>query len=151
MAADKPRAAICGIGNRLFGDDGIGPAAVEDLRRYVKSCRVLVADCGASPGQSLKKLLSFQASVVVVIGAVDMGRTAGTVQLLTADDARRMLLSTHKVDYGMFLRYLQNSLQAKIHFIGVQPKGEKNGDGLSPECRKSLMTVRDMAAELSGL
>jgi hydrogenase maturation protease len=146
------RIAICGMGNRLYGDDGIGPAFIRQAagvgRRDDGS--VLLLDCGKSPGQKLKEIISFSPSVVIVVSAADMGRGAGTVLLLSMEQAKKALLSSHKVDSGMFLRYLEGTLSSgtRIFFIGVQPEKSSHGGLLSPSGRNALTLVRRLVDEI---
>lgn len=149
----KARAVVCGIGNVLYGDDGIGPALIRDARGVGRSDGeggVFLMDCGKSPGQKLREIISLSPSVVILVCAVGIGRGAGTVELLSPEQAKKALLSSHKVDAGMFLRYLQGTLPAgaKIFFIGVQPGPSSQGGMLSPSGKGALIIVRRMVEEI---
>ena len=148
--AEKERAAVCGMGNALYGDDGIGPAFIRGAKGVGRKedPDVLLLDCGNSPGLKLKEIISFSPSVVIIISAVDMGRGEGTVLLLEPAEAKKALLSSHKVDAEMFLRYLEGTLPARIFFIGVQPGKSSQGGIMGPAARNALTIVRRLADEI---
>jgi len=155
----KARAVVCGMGNVLYGDDGAGPAFIRDARgvgRNDGEGGVALIDCGKSPGQKLKEIISLSPSIVIVVSAADIGRGPGTVQLLSIEQAKKALLASHKVDAEMFLRYLEGTLPAgaRIFFVGVQPGPSSQGGMLSPAGKSALIIVRrtvDEILEESGL
>jgi coenzyme F420 hydrogenase subunit delta len=150
--AGNTHIVVCGMGNALYGDDGIGPAFIRQAKGVGRmgGGDVVLLDCGKSPGQKLKEIVSFLPSVVVVVSAADMGRSAGAVQLFSTEDAKKALLSSHKVDFEMFLRYLEGTLpeEAKIFVICVQPGPCAHGGMLSPAGKNALMLVARLLDEI---
>jgi hydrogenase 3 maturation protease len=142
----KKRVFVCGIGNTHYGDDGIGPVAVSELRASVARDDLVFIDCGRSPGRYIGEVISAMPDKVIVISALDMERSPGAVEVLELEDARRMLLSSRKVEAGMFLRYLENSMKGPVFFIGVQPRNSGNGDTMSPDCRSALILLKEKVA-----
>jgi hydrogenase maturation protease len=146
------RVVVCGMGNVLCGDDGIGPSFIRETKGVGRrdDGSVMLLDCGKSPGLKLKEIISFSPSVVIVVSAADMERGAGTVLLLTPAEAKNALLSAHKVDCQMFMRYLEGTLSGgtEIFFVGVQPEKSSHGGVMSPSGRSALTLVRRMVDEL---
>ena len=80
----KPRPAIVGVGNVLMGDDGVGPAVVEALRRRGVDRRAELLDAGLAFSEVLCDL--DPARPLVVIDAVRGGGPPGSVYRLTLND-----------------------------------------------------------------
>lgn len=80
---------ILGCGNILFGDDGFGPAVAEYLRaRYVIPEDVYVMDAGTGVRRLLFTLCLSPdlPECIILIDAVDKGRTPGEIFELPLDD-----------------------------------------------------------------
>jgi hydrogenase maturation protease len=146
------RIVVCGMGNTLCGDDGIGPAFIREAKGVGRKDdgNVLLMDCGKSPGLKLREIVALSPSVVIVVSAADMGRGAGTVQLLSGEEAKNALLSAHKVDCQMFMRYLGGTLPGgtEVFFVCVQPEKSSHGGVMSPSGRSALTLVRRMVDEI---
>lgn len=83
------RTLILGCGNWLFGDDGFGPAVIEYLlSHYEIPDHVYVMDVGTG----IRKLLFTlalepeNAGQIVIVDAVDKGRTPGTIFELSTEN-----------------------------------------------------------------
>ncbi len=138
----RKRFCICGIGNRLYGDDGVGPASLDEIRKQTGDDCILFIDCGRSASAHTKKIISFLPDVIIIISSVEMGRTAGAVEELGLQDAKGALESSHKVEAQMLIGYLEKTTKADIRFIGVQPENTRDGDGISPACRGAMIIIR---------
>jgi coenzyme F420 hydrogenase subunit delta len=85
----RKRILILGCGNRLFGDDGFGPAVIDDLsEHYDVPEDVYVMDVGTGVRKILFTLClsSTVPEQIVIVDAVDKGRTPGEVFEITLDE-----------------------------------------------------------------
>ncbi len=83
------RVLILGCGNRLFGDDGFGPAVIDDLSKlYDVPEDVYVMDVGTGVRKILFTLYlsSTLPEQIVIVDAVDKGRTPGEVFEIPLED-----------------------------------------------------------------
>ena len=144
------RIVICGVGNKNYGDEGIGSESLKDIQTEISDENIIFLDCGKSPQDKTKEVLDFKPEKVIVISALDMHKGSGMVDIIELKKARDMLSEDSQVDVSMFVGYLQNALENKVFFIGFQPWSRKHGHGLSPEARNALIIIRGKVEEIIG-
>jgi len=132
------KVAVCGIGNPMRGDDGVGPLAVTMLRKEITSKDVLLLDCGTTPENYLGKVEKFSPGRVIIIDAVEMGTRPGEFAIVDVQKIKGLLISTHKIPVRLFVEYLDKKLKVEIVFIGMQPKTIVFGSGMSGECESAI-------------
>lgn len=138
----QARTLILGIGNPLQGDDGAGVRAAEMLAERELPADVTVEDAG-TPGWGLPALLEGWSSVILV-DAVQMGRTPGAWRRFDPDDVRLIadnnIISLHQPDLasGLALAQALDMLPEKIVFYGIEPACTDHGQGLSPAVSSNL-------------
>jgi len=144
------RFVICGIGNRLRGDDAVGPLVIEELAKKQFPETVLLLDCGSVPESYAKKIISFEPDMIVMVDAVQMNRIAGDVAEIPTEKIKGMLATTHKMPITLFIDYLQRSLpEAEVMFIGIQQSSTLFGSEISKECQKGILgTVKKIESIL---
>jgi hydrogenase 3 maturation protease len=141
------RVAVCGIGNRIRGDDGVGPEAIAALRGDVDERNVLLLDCEMSPENFLGDLQAFSPDKVILIDAVERGKSPGSIDIVDIHTIKKQAMSTHKLPLNLFIDYLQARMRFKLLFIGVQPKQTGLGTEMSKECRQAIPLVRELVKQ----
>ena len=147
---EKERVVVCGIGNRIRGDDAIGPMVIDSLQDKGDE-NILFISCESVPESFLGKIVDFRPEKVILIDAVDFGKEPGTVDRVDMHTVKKMNLSTHKMPLTLFVDYLQKRLNFRLVFIGFQPKNLRLGDEISPECGNSLESIKGMVLEDIGI
>lgn len=121
----KPVVAF-GCGNILLGDDGFGPAVAEKLHASdVVPTWATVIDAGTSVREFLFDIaLSEQRpSLIVVIDAVDTGRSLGEVFEISLDDIPAVKVpdySLHQAPTSNLLRELRDHCSVEVVVIACQ-------------------------------
>ena len=145
------RCVVCGVGNRLRGDDAAGPVVVDELRKKLgDSEELLFVDCGSAPENFLDKVVGFGARRVIVVDAVAMGAEPGAVEVVDVSRIRGFLHSTHQLPLSLFIRYLEKDAGCEVVFVGVQPESVGFGSELSDACRKGVLRAVDVVCGLVG-
>ena len=121
-----PRLAVVGIGQRLRGDDGVGPAVVGRLAGLLPDASLLLLDAGHAPENCLGPIIRFRPDVILLIDAARGG-------------------STHTLSLAMLAGYLAAESGAAVHILGIEPANVAFGEGLSPGVERA---VADAAATL---
>jgi coenzyme F420 hydrogenase subunit delta len=146
---------VLGCGNELFGDDGFGPAVARRLQEAPGlPDGVCVLDVGSAARQVLFDVLlgPVRPRRIVVVDAVDLGRSAGEVWSMDASELPEVKLddfSMHQVPTSNLLREL--SVLAGVHVTCVV--GQVSGfpqevrPGMSAAMRRAV--DRAVAAVLS--
>ncbi len=148
------RVLILGVGNLLFGDDGFGPAVVEDLlQNYAIPEDFYVMDVGTGVRKLLFTLLlgDVQPAEILIVDAVDWGNTIGQVKEITADELPVTKIddfSLHQVPTSNMLRELQEQGQVEVSVVvcdvGILP--QKIEPGLSTEVKGAVNTAAERIA-----
>lgn len=132
---------IIGVGNPLMGDDGVGIAAAERLAALPLPAGVEVID-GGTGGLTLLDLMA-GAETVLLIDAVAMGQTPGSIACFRADEAALAEgpgLSLHEAGLpAVFsLGREMGLLPPQIVIFGVEPAVVERRLGLSPAVEAAL-------------
>lgn len=137
---------VIGLGNPLVGDDGLGLAALEQLRARGTYGDVELVD-GGTWGLSLLPVIE-SATRVLLLDAIDAGGSPGTLHILRCADLPRYLatrISPHEVDLQdvLALAELRGTLPHETVAIGLQPSRLETGCDLSEAVRTRLGDLVD--------
>ena len=133
------KVSIVGIGNRLRGDDGVGPEIINRLKNPLP--QLLLFDVGEVPENYLGKIVKEKPNTIVLIDAVDLGSPPGTIKIIEKDDIRDESLSTHNVSVKLVAKYLQKETSADVFLLGIQPETTEFGKEISQPVRESLEKI----------
>lgn len=145
-------ALVLGCGNELFGDDGFGPEVARLLCRMPDlPADLCVIDAGTSVRTVLFDVLlgPVRPRLVVVVDAVDMGRSPGDVWSIDADDLPMVKMddfSMHQLPTSNMLRELNELAGVDVICVVGQVSGfpEQVHPVLSDVVRQAV----DRAAEI---
>ena len=154
--AAESRLAIVGIGNTLRSDDAAGVLVARTLiasRLFRDRESVLVMDAGHAPENRTSTLRRFEPDIVLLIDAVDMGESPGSIRWVDMDEIEGMSASTHSLPLSMLARYLNWELKCEVTLLGVQPKSNEVGETVSAEVLQAVNAIVEAlrVAELSQI
>ena len=134
----KGKVVIVGIGNPLRGDDGFGPAFIEDLRGRVSA---LCIDGGSAPENYIGKIIKEEPDTILIVDAVHLDLAPGEYRLLEKEDILECGFTTHDLSPHMFIDFLEKETKADIYLLGVQPKSLSFGDQMSEPVKRALQEL----------
>ncbi|MFH1825713.1 MAG: hydrogenase maturation peptidase HycI [bacterium] len=137
----KGKVLVLGVGNSLKKDDGVGPAAIAEIKNQKSKIKnnVVLLDCGTVPENYTGKIKKTQPDTLVIIDAVDFQGRAGEVRVFEVEKLAINNFSTHGISLKTFVGFLKEDLpQLNVIIVGVQPKEVAFGEGLSPEIKKAV-------------
>ena len=149
---------ILGVGNVLFGDDGFGPAVIEELeQRYQIPADVYLMDVGTGVRKLLFTLTlsAVRPADVVIVDAVDWGRQVGQVFNLPVEQLPISKIddfSLHQVPTSNLLRELQDACGVRVTVVAcdVGAIPQRIQPGLSaPVSQAVLVAGRAIAQQFS--
>jgi len=136
---------ICGLGNPLKLDDGIGPSVITELEKRELPEDVELADFGISGFKCALGIADYDK--VVFVDAIQMGREPGKIyrvalteqELLDSPSLNSFTFSLHESDLEMILATaaLLGNYPKEVVIIGCEPKDAGYGVGLSPEVERA--------------
>jgi len=130
---------IVGIGNRLRGDDGVGPEIINRLSSPLP--HLLLFDVGETPENYLGKIVKQKPDTIVLIDAVDFGSSPGMIKIIEKDDIKDESLSTHNVSLNLVAKYLQKETSVDVFLLGIQPETTEFGREISQPVREGLEKI----------
>ena len=133
---------LLGVGNRLSGDDGIGPTVASRLTTEPW----IAVDCGTAIENASGIVSRERPDLLVVVDAARMGLEPGSIRRLPITSDDRMLASTHGLPLSFVLERLADSV-GKVVLIGVEPESLVLGEGLSEAGSKAVDELLAILAE----
>lgn len=140
-ATADTRIAVMGIGNTFRSDDAAGVLVARSLMesRVLQDLdTVLIIDAGHAPENGTGQLRRFDAELVLLIDAAEMGEQPGTVRLIDMDAIEGISASTHSLPLSMLAKYLALELECQIALLGIQPESTAVGEGVSSSVRSAV-------------
>lgn len=133
-----------GVGNRMRGDDAIGPVLIDLLSPHMPH----VLDVSNVPENFTGMIKRLNPSKIVFIDAVQFGDCpAGYARIVEMSEAGGYGLTTHKFSLDMIMEYLKEETGADVFMIGVQPESIRDTEGLSPGMGDRLAALRSVIVD----
>jgi len=131
----RGKVVTVGMGNALKGDDGAGCALVRKIRGKTNA---LCIDAGSAPENYLGKIIKEKPDTVLFVDAADIGKSPGNCAFLKKEEILKTGFTTHDMNAGMLIEYLEKETKADIYLLGIQPRSVAFGEGLSEEVKKAI-------------
>jgi hydrogenase maturation protease len=89
---------VLGIGNKILGDDGIGPAVIQELRRFSLPQSVFLETANISGIALLDIVTGYD--ILIIVDAMKSGKSPGEITWVDTDEysLRTTIPSQHKMD-----------------------------------------------------
>jgi len=147
LSTVKPdRIVFVGVGNRMRGDDGIGPVLIDLLNGRVSHA----LDAGSTPENFTGVIKRLNPSVIVFLDALDFGASPGHARIIESADIMRYGMSTHTFSLDVVMDYLGQEAGAAVFLFGVQSACISHMPGLTPVAEKFLKDYADIIVLASG-
>lgn len=136
------RTVVIGLGNPLMGDDGLGIAALEQIRRTWRFEPPVDLVDGGTWGMNLLHEIE-DSTRVLFIDAITAGVAPGSLIEMTRDDLPKFFatkLSPHQIDLKEVLAAaeLRGTLPRDTMAVGLQPERVELSTDLSPCVRDGV-------------
>ena len=141
----RPGAALVGIGNRLRGDDGLGPALADRVRGRAPWA---VWDVGETPENALGRLITSRPAAVLLLDAVRWGAAPGAVCFFPCEEIPWGGVSTHALSLRLFADLLSSQTGCPVALLGLEPASTGLAAPLSAAVAESLDGVAEHLAAL---
>lgn len=152
MTEIRGATVVIGLGNPLMADDGVGLAALEELRALWRFDPPVELVDGGTWGMNLLHILE-DASRVLILDAIDAGEAPGTLITLERDELPRLFalkISPHQIDFRdvLALADLRGTMPSEIVAVGLQPDLIEMATALSTAVSDGLPQLIDRAVTL---
>jgi hydrogenase maturation protease len=145
---------VLGLGNLIYSDDGAGVAALGRLRNHPRLPSGVELVDGGLFGLQVVSLVE-NASRLLLLDAVDVGASAGTVIRMKGEELERLPRGLGAHEFGapdlLSLFKLRERGPDEVVFLGIQPASIALGTSLSAEVESGLnrliaAAIRQLAA-----
>ena len=137
------RTIIVGVGNRLRGDDAVGPA----LAVRLKAAGLQAWDVGTAPENYINLLQSSAPHTVLIVDSVDMGGPPGAVQILPAEGFTWPGFSTHRMPFQTLVAMAGWSPD-RVCVVAIQPGCLDTGAEMSLPVKQALAELERLLTSL---
>ncbi len=134
---------VLGLGNVLLGDDGVGPALLQEVEYLYRNVPAVECVDGGTQGIALLDYLSGRLAIVI-LDAFASHRAAGSVSVLEGDEIMKARgprsTTAHEGNAGELLAAaaLVDCLPPRIVLVGIEPESLRTHLGLSDSVRSAL-------------
>lgn len=123
------RIVFVGVGNRMRGDDGVGPVLIDHLSDHLPN----IIDTGVTPEEYTGVIKRLNPSVIIIVDSADFGAKPGSVRMVEAGDISQVRISVHKISLEIIMDYLREETGADVFLLGIQPADISYSSTLSPD------------------
>ncbi|MCS6907887.1 MAG: hydrogenase maturation protease [Anaerolineales bacterium] len=136
---------ILGIGNPLYGDDGLGVRVAEILAKEKLPAGVVVEVAALDGVDLILRMEGWKR--VILIDAVQMGKRPGTWHCFKPEEVRLIAegqgFSLHEIGLASALELAQalGRLPQEVIIYGVEPQTLEVREGLSPSVQSAIPEI----------
>lgn len=152
------RILICGVGNKLKKDDGLGPYIIEELEKQVLPANVSLLDFGTSGFKTALEIGKYHK--VIFVDAIQLGNQPGQIykttlskqDLLESPSLSSFAISLHEGDLEKILTTatLIGNYPKEVVVLGCEPEDLSFGLGLSRKVEKAVSKIIDLILKEIG-
>lgn len=129
---------VVGVGNRLKGDDGAGPAVIDALRGR---CGLALLDAGIAPENHIGVIAATNPASVVFVDAVAAHDPSGTIRVIRENELAGGGFFTHSLPLCLMMGLVRVQCSARVVVLGIVPLQTTFGAKLSPEVREAVRKI----------
>ena len=131
---------MLGVGHELRGDDAAGMMVARMLRPST-SDSFLIIEAGAAAENFTGMVRNFAPDFVLIVDAVLMNQSPGTIRLFDMGDLEVFSLTSHMLSCHLLALYLQTELRCEVKLLGIQVEHDSLETGLSPKVKQSISII----------
>lgn len=143
---------VLGIGNIILSDEGFGVRVVEYLQENFNFPDNVQLVDGGTLGIELTQFVT-GTKKLLIIDSIDGGKASGSIFHLVGDEIRNHFsekISAHEIGIQDVLTMLELTGRAipEVVVIGAQPFSLEAGVELTPQMKKLIPKIADMAIDI---
>lgn len=138
------RVVFVGVGNRMRGDDSIGPALIDLIKGNVPHA----IDADGVPENVTASVRRLSPSAIIFLDAASLGESPGSARVVEAGEVEKLEASVHNFSLDVVMEYLKGSTGADVFLVGVQPERVGEGEGISPGLKKPLEEIASILVDV---
>ena len=122
---------ICGLGNDLREDDGIGNYIARALS---KDFTALVME--ENPELFIDNIVEMEPDTIILFDAADFEGKPGDFSIIPIEKIDNFAISTHRLPLSIFVYMIKGKIDVSVHLIGIKPFSLRYREGISDRMKK---------------
>jgi hydrogenase 3 maturation protease len=146
---DAKSVVIIGMGNELRADDAVGLHVVRLLKPHVTN-QLQVFEGHMTPEAFIRPVCARYPTHIIIIDAAELHTKPGVWQIISSDEIEEDLFTTHAIPATEVAAEFQRRCNAKVAFLGIQPKLREVSLSQSKECQRAAKEVADAIRRITN-
>jgi len=142
------KVVLMGVGNRIKGDDGLGPILMDRLGSRIS---IPIINAEDVPENYLGPVEGAGADLVLIVDAADFRGLPGEVRLIELDELADQKFSTHTADLSLLFKAIPAESRPDGILIGIQPGSMEFLTGPSDPVLSTLDALEEILISLFPL
>jgi hydrogenase 3 maturation protease len=139
---------VMGIGNPLGGDDNLGNAMIDAMKRLPPIKGVTFLRCDTIPENFTGRIRRLRPDRVIIIDASEINGRWGEAVLIPPSEIKGIPISNHSLPINLLSEYVQETTGTKVMMLAVQPKEMSYSDRLSKEIEVAITVISKKLFEI---
>lgn len=132
------------MGNELYADDGAGVVVVRiKSERIGEVADILLIEGAQAPENFTGVIRRFNPGTVLIVDAVDDGKTPGEIFWINVEDIDGFSASTHSLPLSMLAKFIQHEIECEIEILGIQVTQLTMGSTMSHPVKNAVSLITD--------
>jgi hydrogenase 3 maturation protease len=146
---DAKSVAVIGMGNELRADDAVGLHVVRLLKPHATN-QLQVFEGHMTPEAFIRPACARHPTHVIIIDAAELHTKPGVWQIISSDEIEGDLFTTHAIPATEVAAEFQRRCNAKVTFLGIQPKLREVSLSQSKECQRAAKEVAEAIRRITN-
>lgn len=146
---------VVGIGNIMKNDDAAGVLAAQALLEKLPpetKGRISVVIAEDVLENNTGKIRRLEPSHILILDSCHWGHGPGSIGIVDNSKIEEGDVSTHHLPLSMAIKFFEQTMDAKVIILGIEPESLVQGEIVSPPVKAAIETVSEqLSKELSGL
>lgn len=151
---------ICGLGNKIRGDDALGPYILENLIEKFKNdggtevdikgqnavkyitkddSRVYFLKCGDKPGNFISSIAEKGPDALIIIDATKFNSNPGDLVVEDPKKVDKVAMTTHRIPMHILVNLIEKGCEKQLNsvLIGIEPESNYLGEEMSSSVKQT--------------
>jgi len=131
---------VVGLGNHFCSDDRAGLMLFEKLKTFQQLQKAFFVEAGCNPENYLGIIIDRDPEMILFVDAAENKTNSDGISLYSADELEDKEFSTHAYSIGFIEKYIKMSIDADIHYLGINISNSRPGTQMSDKVVNHINT-----------
>ncbi|MBU0952310.1 MAG: hydrogenase 3 maturation endopeptidase HyCI [Elusimicrobia bacterium] len=143
---------VVGIGNTMKNDDAAGVLTAQSLMEKLPKDATVAGKIDVVIAEDVLenntgKIRKLNPTHIVILDSCYWGEKPGAVALVDNSKIEEGDVSTHHLPLSMAIKFFEQTMNAKVIIVGIEPQSLEQGEIVSPLVKQAIVTVSGLLAD----